>query len=135
MPVITSSTTTSTSNKEISINVNQSKYQNKEISINEGAGGSISTLVKSTSNVDPKDKGKNIQVEQTDEEKKWLQSTEMEKKTHKHHFESNAELNKGDPKKQWCYEIIEIFVLGKNDEFLKNPKKSYDTENLEFQST
>lgn len=32
--------------------------------------------------------------------------------------------NKGDPNKNWCYETIEIVVLGKTDEFLKSPKKS-----------
>lgn len=41
-------------------------------------------------------------------------------------------LSKGYPKKHWCYERIEIAILGKNHEFLKRPKKSYDTENSKF---
>ena len=41
-------------------------------------------------------------------------------------------LNKGDPNKHWCYETIEIAVLGTNDEFLNVPKKSYDIENSDF---
>ena len=41
-------------------------------------------------------------------------------------------LNKGEPSKHWCYEIIEIAVLGKNDEFLKRLKKIFDIENFDF---
>lgn len=41
-------------------------------------------------------------------------------------------LNKGDPNKHWCSETIEIAVLGKNDDFLKSIKKSYDTKISKF---
>ncbi|CAI9283169.1 unnamed protein product [Lactuca saligna] len=43
-------------------NFDQSKVQSKGISINEGAGGSSSTPVKTNSNNDLKDKGKTIEV-------------------------------------------------------------------------
>lgn len=41
-------------------------------------------------------------------------------------------LNKGDPNTTCCYEIIEIVMLDKVDKFMKIPKKSYDTENTNF---
>lgn len=41
-------------------------------------------------------------------------------------------LNKGDPNKHWHYETIEYVVLGKNDKFLKRPKKSFEIGNSEF---
>ncbi|CAI9260126.1 unnamed protein product [Lactuca saligna] len=70
--IITLSTTTTTTGNISQRYANQSNVQNKGISINEGAGGSSSTLVKSTLHVDPRDKGKCIQVEKTIEEKKKL---------------------------------------------------------------
>lgn len=79
-----------------------------------------------------KDKGKIIQVVQSDEEKKKLQAIELEKQRRinnilRQRANDPPALNKGDPNKHWCYETIEIVVLGKNNEFLKKPKKSYDT--------
>ena len=90
-----------------------------------------------TSNVDPKEKGKSIQVDQTEEEKKRLQAIEIKRQRKINNISRQRAndppgVNKGDPNKQWCYETIEIVFLGKNDDFMKKTKKSYDVENLEF---
>lgn len=105
-----------------------SKVHMKWISIDKGVGGSIYTLVKTTSNGDPKDKGKNIQVKQTEEEKKWVQAIEIERQRQinnilRQRANDPPGVNKGDPNKQWCYETIEIVVLAKNDEFLKKAQE------------
>ena len=71
--VATSTTTTPTPN----VNVNLSKLQKKGINI--GEGGSSSIVVKNTSTVDPKYKGKSVRFEPSTEEKKRLQEIEMEK--------------------------------------------------------
>ncbi|CAI9290299.1 unnamed protein product [Lactuca saligna] len=62
------------------------------------------------------------------EEKKRFQAIELEKQRQINYIlrqraNDPPGLNNGDPNKQWCYEIIEIDVLGKNDEFLKKKKK------------
>lgn len=64
-PVIRSSITSTSTVNLLQENVYRSKAQNKRISINEVVGVSSSFLVKSTSNVNPKDKGKCVLVEKT----------------------------------------------------------------------
>ncbi|CAH1422833.1 unnamed protein product [Lactuca virosa] len=130
--VIVSLTTTSTTTS-----FDQSKDQSTGIPTTECVGGLSSALVKITSNNDPKDKRKSIEFVMYNEEKKRLQAIKLEK-----HKQINSilrqrandppGLNKGYPNKHRCYETIEIEVLGKNDEFRKTPKKSYDTENSDF---
>lgn len=89
-------------------------------------------------NVDPRDKRKSISVVQLDEEKKKQQAIKIERQRQINSIlrqQANYQLglNKGDPNKQWCYEIIkQIVAIGSNDELRKVPKKSYDTENSDF---
>ena len=105
--------------------------------INEGAGGSSSTLVKSASNFSPKDKGKTIEVVQYDEENKKIQAIKLEKQRKissvlRQQANDPPGLNKVDPNNKWCYETIEIVVIGKNEEFRKMPKMSFAMENSDF---
>lgn len=76
MKLVISSSTTSTTTR----NTTYWNVQKKGIAINEEAGGSSYALFKPTSNVDPKDEGKSIQIVHTTKEKKRFQSIEMENK-------------------------------------------------------
>ena len=58
-------------------NVDWSKLQKKGISI--GKGGSSSAIIKTTSTIDRKDKGKGIHVDPSIEEKKTEQEVEIER--------------------------------------------------------
>lgn len=113
------------------------KAPKKGISIKEGEGGLINAPVKMSLTLDPKDKGKVILIEQSNEEKKKLHEAELERQRQINNIIFDREndppgLNKGDPNKRWSYEMIVIVVLGKNDEFLKRPKKIFETENSNF---
>lgn len=93
-PFDSSLTTTSTKTNPFKENVDFSKVQKKGISINEGGGGTISLNVHKNSNVDPKDKGKIIQVEQFAEEKKRFQDIEFERQRQ---INNNLNLRVNDP--------------------------------------
>ncbi|CAI9288522.1 unnamed protein product [Lactuca saligna] len=125
-----SSTTTTSTRAYVS------KAPSKLISIKEGEGGSSSDLIKTTSSIEPKDRGKVILIKQSYQEKNKQQATKLER--HRkinsilHQRENDPpSLNKGDPNKNWCYETTEITMLGKSDKFLKMPKKSFETKNYE----
>lgn len=128
--VVTATTT------DTNINVNLSKLQQKkEISI--GEGGSSPAIIKTTSIVDSKYKGKGVHVEPSAKEKKRLQELEMEKLRQLNRIlmqmkDNPLGLNKGNPNKVWCCETIESSTFSEEDDFSVNPRKSYATETNEF---
>lgn len=73
-PILTTSTTKSTPNVEVDMSKLQSK---KGLNINEGGLGS--STIKHVATSDPSGKGKDVQVEPSEEEKKRLQKLETEK--------------------------------------------------------
>ena len=82
------------------------------------------------------DKGKGI--EPSIEEKKKAQEAEIERQRQIHRIICERQndplgLEKGDPTNPFCYEIIEDIVFNRiMHDFEKVPKKSFDTENIDF---
>lgn len=77
-------------------------------------------------------------VEPTVEEKKAAVEKEIEKQRHiqsiiQQRASDPPSLEKGDPSKHYCHEYIEALVVtGEMHDFEKVPKKSYATENIDF---
>lgn len=102
-----------------------------------GKGGLSSDIVKTTSSVDFKSKGKGIHVEPSTKEKKRQQEMEIKRQRQvssimNQRVNDPSSLNKGDLNKTSCYESIEVVVIDKVDEFMNKPNKIYDIENSDF---
>lgn len=107
----------------------------KGIVVGSNVEGSSSKQPQSTEEM--KGKGKGITIEPTAEEKKMALEVEMEKMQIQNILRQRQSdppgLEKGHPMKHYCYETIKALVFNWiMYEFEMVPKKSYVTENSEF---
>lgn len=105
LPVLLTTTSTTTTSRLIT----------KDTVIGESTGDSTSSSKPPPSKDDKGDKGKGIEIATTEEEKKKNLEMEIERQQHINNILRQRQsdppgLNKGDPNKHWCYEIIEQFV-------------------------
>ncbi|CAI9265114.1 unnamed protein product [Lactuca saligna] len=127
LPKTSTVTTSSTTTKPLT----------KGIMIGPAGGGSSSSKPPPTTE-EMQNKGKGNFTEPLVKEKTTAIEKEMEKQRQIQSILCQREndpigLNKGDPSKHYTYEYIEaLFVKGEIHNFEKLPKKSYDTENTNF---